>query len=482
MKKAQNFLLASIVTESAMATNGHRYLINRESGTVKKVSTVANDEFVENDTVEVMDEAIEKQNTKILFRYIKEKHPEAVMKHGRIHVADYKIRYSSHGFEISDGRNFGEVLNVNKFHNDFPTPEAVVDFIDTTLKRPFAEKKQITRDEVKRGELLKMAKYGKIKVIDINTLEVEAVTPEPTKDRLHMETESIFRKFKDGILTFTKAKEKIKNRVPDKIQKECIDLLTNFRRGDITWRKLNIEFTNKIMLPYLEWKKQEKLVRQPKFESPVLWEPENLKLAVTDHAYQAEIKMTRSQIEYVHYEDVALSPTNNGRDLIVEPDIMWMQFDTKGPSGKRHTVVCTVEEYFANVVLHHYPRAMALLMKVAKGEITEMPDMRKLSTTKFIVDPFEAYEPNCLRHPHDREFFCRVCKEILLIDGIDWCFLWHYDNSFNVGDKVRLWSPLYSLMNYGTVVEVGAGVTVRYEYGTIQRVYKGELIEKFEWK
>lgn len=456
--------------EIVVAKDGNTYVIVDEKEKICKRVQQTTVEFVNNLTADVLDEKFEKQNTQILYKYIAAKFPESRMSGRWIHVADYKIRYSSHGYRIHDMRKQGELVNINKWNNDFASPEDVLTFIESTVKR-IAEvsAKVVSRAEVEKGNLFKLATIGKAVLVDEDgspNKKIKSLLPEKKKDRLFMDLQRFFIGYKEGKHTFRSALIKIQDRAPEKLRLPLKALLSGYKNKTITWRKLTQKL-DEMVEKYLAEKKAEKPVRQPKFQAPFLLHPIQEPMIEVRDELVDEIQLN---------PDLKCLETN-----VCMPDLMWMQFETRGPSNKRVHVITTLEGYLANVVLHHYPRAMQLLMKVAMGEV-ERPTAREINMRSFLKDPFQQYNEKWMQHPVDREAFCGLCLDILRNDGVQTCFDYVYSEQYKVGEQVKVISQHTGLSDFGEVVETEGGVTIRYEFGSVERLRKCEVIIPYQWR
>lgn len=448
------------VENDTVVKNGEVYLIDPKTKTCKRLAAKHEVTFVMNPNVEEMDEQHEKDNTRVLYKSILPDFPDARMTGKWINVADYKIRYSSHGFIIHDMRKSGEILNINKWNNDFPNPEMVLEFIKSTVKRVPTIEVKVNRKEVERGELMKMARMGKITFTNAMTGEpVKSQMPVAKKDRLYMDLERLFLNYKDGKTNYRETASKLKQRSPEALRPVMKQLLDAFKNKTTTWRKLLISL-DKDVNEYLAVKKAEKPVRQPKFEAPDLMYPIDCpKIIVVDEVIE-ELKSKN----------------------VVMPDMMWMQFETRGASGKRVSVTTTVEHYLSCEVLAIFPKAMPLLMKVAKGEM-EAPMQHEINMKTFVKDPYMVYDKQWMMHPVDRNAFCNLCFDILHNEGDCYtCFDVMWCNDFKNGDLVSVYSNTNFMNQYGTVIGTEGGLEVRYADGEVGKVRKYDTVKLYNWK
>jgi hypothetical protein len=332
---------------------------------------------------------------------------------------------------------------------------------------------------VSRGELLKLARIGKVSFTDAKTKKpiVQNIF-QPIKDRLHMDIERYFIQYKEGKIAFRVAMHKVQNRAPEKLRPILKTLLNGYKTKAITWAKLNKQL-GEIVAKYLAEKKAEKPVRPPKFEAPVLWHPCEFPVikTVDEFAYNTEMVNKLKDIP----DEVLTEISRFGTLNVTMPDLMWLGFETRGPSGKRVWVQTTLEGYLANVVLHNYPKAMPLLMQVAKGEM-EAPKQSEL-TGHFLRDPFVAYDKEWMQHPMDRFAFCQLCWDILHNDGLIFTFFdLYYSNELKIGDQVRVYNDVNACDSYGVIVEVEGGLSVHYDGGDVEKIRRNEVIRLYEYK
>lgn len=436
--------LTAIRTAETKLLDGIMYKVNPETKTVKRIEQPI--KFNCNKSIEALTNELSADNTKVLYEFLKAYYPDAALLNGFVRVNGVKIKYHSHGFKLVS--TDGTVKNINQYNNDFPTPEAVLAYFNKTEE---AVKKlpTVNREEAERGKLHKMAAVESIKV------EVEKVAE---KSRLLVELTAIINKFTDKKQTYRETLAKLNKRAAEPLYKKIIPVFDLFRTNKINqrtfWKKFNTEISDyeEQKRKQIEENKAPLLKPKPvKFEGVPLWEP--IQPSFT-------------------YEEYRLKVTEDGEFEIVD-EVLKLSFKLRGPSGRVVEMSHTVEAYYANVVLHYYPKALALLNKVARG------DVKNVNTWKlgkhYIVDALEAYTPALYENPIDRYEFCRVCREVLAYEGVTTMFDWVYSDEFTKGQKIRVFIPLQGTWD-AVVIGTETGVELRYEDGTTAKLLKEQKV------
>lgn len=351
------------------STNGAAYrIMDGKIKTVKKIHKYSLDSFVLNEEEDYLPTEVENRNTRILKDFLK-KHFEFVsFRGGFIRLQGFKIHYDSHGYCIIDEWNFGRKVNCNEYHNDFSTPEEVLDYLKGNIKR-----KLESAPEDSERVTIKNKLASKFKIKEDNTMTTNSKT--------------------------AKRDEKVSKEL--RVQKE-------------------------------------KKIKAPKFLLTDLEEP---------------------------------------IDLIKEGDLL--NYKLQGPS-KKYEVTCTVSEFLAKQVLHHFPKSMALLMKIGRG-VETLKSIKDLPLKGvFLKDEYEHFDYTHLRNEETMEEVIKVCYEILHFHGIatPLDYDWNVAETLNLKKKTLIqvyWANHFTWYN-AEVISTDKGVKVVYEDGDIDYVYNFQKV------
>lgn len=418
----------------AFASNGKAYILNPHTGTAKRVNGY-NTDFVLNNEVDELPKEEAFNNTKILHSFVRKEFPEAKLSRGHVEVCGYRIKYCSHGFMVQDLRNDSSV-NINEYNNDFPTPEQVLTFVMENATRPLPKDKPVNKEMVTRGELLKLAK---------STERKEAKeTKDNTELRLWKDIKQIVTGFLKSKFGIRALKDKLKVRVPVEIKAEVIKECVLLEQGG----SIN-KFQNKVV---------------PMVHAYVVDYNERKKIAAVEKEIRDKKKIMgkflRPELE------IPMFPKRVGDDL---------QYELRGPSTKRYLVTRTINQHFANVLLHHFPKAAGFMNSVLRGEIREW-DATKI---KFTGDSYTHPDKRLLEKTAHSELFRVFCIDIFRHEGIPTIFNYKYNKAYKKGDNVRMFASDVLQWWYGKVVSnPGEPIQVRLEDGEIIFVYKHQMLEK----
>ena len=434
-------------SNTAIATNGERYeIIDHETKKVKLVKTPKT--FVANDTMEGLSDEQELENTKTLYKYLKEVigHDVTMSGSGYVKYHGLKMWYSDFGFRVFDLVD-KTALNINEFNNDLAYPKDVAKFLNEFTHK--SREKSI----VKNSEAVKIIdKLSEKFVVKNDKGTILSYEEKPREDRLKsMEAKAEetlldrrkkrLEKAQNHLLNLAKEGAKLKalkdasKRISQKkdMAKEMSSLITQFRKGVITLRQFSARI-KKLTNVLAEKETEPKVVRAERFKGlSVLYVP---------------------------------------RNLVMDGDTML--FKQKDDLSKMESMKMPTYQYLVNQVLYKYPKAMALLTNVANGEEV---DIEEINMKRFVVDPTIGYSRKTFDNTKHPEALAEVCREIL----------WHYEedvaldnlysDEYAKGDKVKVHFPDYRTWYYGKVVSLENGVKVLYDDGDIQIVQKHQAVK-----
>jgi len=432
-----------IPNEVLTATNGKNYKVTGD-GKVRQINY--SKDFVPNDTDDYLDESVESNNTKILYKFLKQELDDEVTlsRSGYVKWRGFKFYYSSHGFRIEDTLNFGEVLNVNEFNNDFSYPKDVLEWLKKNQNRKI---KPPEEDQEKARIANKLS--SKFKVV-VKNLKDEKNREDVLKDEVESK-DKIVQTAKETRLNnaVSKFKEAYKNKatiselqtLAKKISqrkdflKEVKNLLFQVKRDKISGHKFHAAF--KKLIDPLYAPKTPEPKKAPKFHGlEILWEAVDLNFISND-------KIT---------------------------------FKLKDPSGKKFTMTVHPALYLVNVVLYYFPKAMPLVMKVANDENFDYLDINLSGS--FIKDPFVEYNKKIIDTSGNMSGLYECCLEILWENEIPNPLEFMFSDEFKKGDNVKVFWPDYCTWFYGEVLSIDTGVKVRYENGEVRTVMNHNKIKK----
>lgn len=123
-----------------------------------------------------------------------------------------------------------------------------------------------------------------------------------------------------------------------------------------------------------------------------------------------------------------------------------------------------------------YPRSMAMLMRIAtKGERF---DLDKLSGTKFVVDPYVAYDPNVIKKSRFAPSLIKMCEEVLARNGDDHPLNLVYGSKLKKRQRIRVYYRDINMWVYGTITSSDRGLYFMAEDdGEARPVYKHQKVE-----
>lgn len=433
--------------EVKIANNGFVYqIVDEENRKVKKVGTLK--KFQPNTTLEALSEEQELENTRTLFRLLKDNLGQEVTmsSSGVVKYNGFKMWYDNYGFKIVDAIEKKE-LNINDYNNDLPYPKDVLRFLKEIKERP-----QPTIEPKEEERLRVIDKLSeKFIVRKDNKVVVEKVVPREVKleNKKKAEAETLENRRKtrvtnavNRLLEAAKEGKKVSElkEMAKKVSQKRDNLktmhsaITAFKKKTITYRSLSAKIRGIA----------KEVVEKPRVERPVF-----------------APKFTGLTVNY------------EPRNLVVEDGVM--KFAQKDELGKRENLAMPVLHYLINQVLYHYPKAMELLMKTAEGVEFDLED---LDYHRFIKDRTIAYDHTVIHNPSSPELMEKVCREILwrnyhpvALDNL-------YSEDFKRGDRVKvLYRDLRGWFT-GTVVSTETGVKVQYDDGDLEIVQKHMEIAK----
>lgn len=359
---------------------------------VRRVNSTSMNDFVLNTGIPPMDEKLAEQNTSILYHFLKDSYDydEVTRSRGYVKVAGYKMKYESHGFKIVDDWNYGKMVNVNKYHNDFATPEAVLEMVQSSANRNI----DIPEGQAERSKL------GK----------------------------SLSKKFK--VVNDKKENAKMKSKKQAATEKKKAD-------------------TDKVETKKKE--RAEKKIRAPKYIAPEREEPIGLTIK----------SPKKKPAGFPYHHTVELS------------------YQIKGPSGRKIPKSCKVPEFLAKIVLSEMPKAMALIMKLATGEVpyTDVRDGEISLERRFVRDPFQHFDGKLLSNPPKPENLLNGCLEILRYHSIIPATEYVFDTKLKKNTEVRVYYPDSFTWYYGKVLDTDYGVEIRFEDGDLAHLLKHQTLE-----
>jgi hypothetical protein len=157
-----------------VATNssGERFyvrIVDDKNKVCRRVSyRMADTEFIENADIHALGLEYCNHNTSLLYQALCSAYPEAEFRTNRkgynfVLINGFRIHYESHGFSIKDSLNYGRFININEFHNDYPSIESVVDFL-------LEPRVQIPEEPITKPRLLTEKTIKKEAIKDMETV------------------------------------------------------------------------------------------------------------------------------------------------------------------------------------------------------------------------------------------------------------------------------------------------------------------------
>lgn len=431
----------------ALATNGIGYeVINSEKGLVKRIDHIDLDKFIH--ATDYLSEKEEVHNTKTLYKYLKPKLEGVIYsKKGFVEWKGFKVKFENFGYRISDKLNFGKVVNINEYYNDFSYPDDVLEWLSKNADRKVVTKK-LTVEERERAELVgELTKKFRVKAEDL----VKEPSIKERKDVLE-------------------EREKNKKEAIDKSRKTRIENAIS---------ELNESVKNKEKIEALKSKLKYISVKKSFWEPAIKLVYKVVKKKIRRDKFIREITKLANELRTEKTEQPKRVKFEGIPDLYVPRNPIFknlnIEFDQKDEfSAKARRLVMPTTEYLGSVVLYHFPKAMPMLMKVAKGEF----DIETIKDFKYVKDPFEEYNIELMRNPKDREKFMFACKQILEWKDIDTAVDIEYkpSESLSKGDRVRVYWPDNKAWYYGNIVSKETGIKILYDDGEILYLLKHQNI------
>lgn len=394
-------------------------------------------EFIDNFSIEALDEESATVNTMVLFDFLKKKLIDAVVKEDRkgkyIRSCGYNIRYSSHGFLIHDVMNFKTCVNVNEYHNDFRTPEDVAEFIVKTSVRSTPAQREY-EEKVEIGDKLKS--LGKVKIIPpYNPLKVMPSLSKLPKEVSMKRINEFFASFVEKQIELEELKKKVFSYTDDKVLKIRMGKLIS----GVT-RRNALKILPELEKLYMEYDPA-KLKKAPKF------------VGVT-HDYDSIVDLTH---ETTPEGTVMLSlhKLNSSKKMVVETE--------------------PLQTFMWKNALALYPKAMQYLMKIAEGKIKHhFQDAEKIEYT--IKDLQVEFSPKVLNAPADFDNFIQACDDLICYCEATTAINVNFSGVPPKGTKVRVYWPCYFKWFYGVVID---SKKIRYEDGEVLPLLKSQRIGSY---
>lgn len=135
-----------------------------------------------------------------------------------------------------------------------------------------------------------------------------------------------------------------------------------------------------------------------------------------------------------------------------------------------------VHVFLINQLIHEdaYPRAMAMFMRAAtKGERFNLDT---LSFTKFILDPYVAYDPKAILNSKHKGYLRKLAEDVMLFNQIENPLNVMYKHPFKKGDEIRVLYKDMAAWYYCTVLSTDKGLYVHAEDGSYRFVYKFQKV------
>jgi len=208
-----------------IATNsaGERFyvrIVDDRNKVCRRVSyRMADTEFIENADIHALGLEYCNHNTSLLFQALCSPYPEADFRTNRkgynyVLVNGFRIHYESHGFSIKDALNYGRFININEFHNDYPTIESVAEFLmeprvqipEEPVTKPKLSIKAYKKEAVKDMEtiissLIDNYSKGVIKLEEFKRSLYDNISSQSIKNRVGRMLQNVTLLTKDKVLT-----------------------------------------------------------------------------------------------------------------------------------------------------------------------------------------------------------------------------------------------------------------------------------------
>jgi hypothetical protein len=408
------------------SSNGYFYEINEETRTARKVGHKKVKDFTINLEEIPADEQVCKVNTKFLYDFLKKELPEESIKrrNGYLLLRDYKIKYSSHGYQIIDNLNWGKKMNENDYHNDMSRPEDVLNFLTKHVVR---ERELPEEEKEKRAQIEKLSEKFVVKESQEPAVIVldEEVVEMTTEDRINLIDQCFqeYQKSEDDV-TLEELKINIYSVIESRSLKVSIaKVFRDYLNTDMRFKS----FTEEVKRVVREFDSRPNKKKVPKFYGLELIEPMSFK---------------------------------------IEENVI--KYEYQGPT-KRAYAELPVGTFLAKIVLHYFPRTMQLIMKVAADEIEVTMDEFKRGD--FIIkDPYCEYHQKTLDECDQNKLY-DLCQEIL----------WHYGKQnplnrvmegFKNGQKIEVLFMDLHIWKTAQVIDTKYGVKLRYEDGYVDYLYQ----------
>jgi hypothetical protein len=461
------------IGEEFIASDGNRYVVTAE-GTVKKVSSILG--FVSNDDISALEESVAKDNTAILHKFLSNVLTGVVYekKRGWVKYKGFSIKYSSHGYLIKDSMNFSEKVNVNDYHNDFPTPESVLTWLRENSEKPvIRQSKEIIAVEAHKEELLS-ALSSKYKVkedkrlqkgVTDKVIEVVKEIPRPQalaekrkemEEKGHKLYQAKIQQQVDLLFSMLRKKVPLKqkdylvviNKISRRVnlRREGKKIVSLYTKGKITGHQAIKDF--KPIIEASQEIKDKKPKRVPRFRGiPELYYPVKPKFI-----------QTRASVL-------------SGKDSI--------EFQQEGPSGDFYKVKMTATEYMVNVLLHTVPKAMECVMGIAEGRFQVTDSwLNSLDLDKFIRDITVEFDMQKVVSSVNQIELQEFCTFVFERWSIYTAYDYVYEHRFKKGDRLEVYYPEQKMWYQGNVTSLSPLKMVFDVDGSIEEILSISKIRK----
>lgn len=427
-----------------------------ENGMVKRIGAYSKDEFIRNLDVPPLSKEYCNQNTLVLYSYLKAHGFDVTKKViGGIDFLDvnnFRIRYASHGFKIADLLNFSKSVNANNYYNDYDTPEKVADYVlenderielpDLDLSEVLVLQKGVSGKDMNDWDDVAQAAMEQLGGKWSVTMDNRAESPETLEEiAAHAKTE---------IARYAK-KQLNKAELKTSIYKHISSMSIKTRVGE----RLN------------------KLNRKN-------WKPTSKE--VVEEILKGIAKKTAPKFvgfTDIHTDDV-LRITHHKHTNMVE---YW--FPENGYERRREY---TYSQFLWRHALMHYPKAMPLLMEIARGHFVKY-DYDEMMDRKFdIKNAYIEYKRNILDKPVNKRqeaLMEYVCLDILDFVQQTTPLAYIYDCKLLVGTKVKVYSAEEMASYVGTVASTKFALEIAYEVDKgepeVEKPFKGQTIRPYDF-
>lgn len=417
------------------------YEIYPDTGLCRKVFSLSRQFNDGSSSLEGIDEEGARQNTLMLYRFLRERIGDEAVRKGThkepwVEAYGYKMYYGKYAFIILDSRNYyKEVELPDGFFN--VTPKQVLNYITrykdvrpAAPEEPKIEATDLRLDKKKKSNSLD---FTKLKNMNAN-IQVEDALLEGSESKAYLL--ELLSAFHDKELTVAEVKEKFYARINSHKIKTRIGKILN---------KLNRRTYDKAIGQVVEaYEGLELRPKPPRFEFYNLPTDDDRIFGVQDNGDGSY------EVKYRSVEGTRLSKR------FTRPNWMWRQ------------------------ALHYRPQAMQLMMKVAKGEITEWSEYYG---SYNLSDRFEAFDEKLLDKSEHSAALLELAEDILSDYApefwtcqLDWEFL---NRHVPKGTKVRfVWSESFCSVE-AELISCNP-CQVRLEDGTVHTLLKHMRYKIFE--